>query len=917
MTKDKIFISHRREAQTFRWSELDQSQKKAYNSTIQLLSEYSAKAQLSLKKDNSIIQRDHRAQIIFIDGKRGTGKTSVLTTLIYTTENENRWNAFKQEFISGLFPDQNLQNIVYSQQLGSIKWLKILDLEMLPEPTNLLASLCVRIEEEFKNCVNTPFYTSQLIEKKQRDAWRSFSDLMHDFALGWKTNLQARKEMDPDTYSSEVLRVERARLQLNNFSEVLANLSDFYKNAYNLSHRPIFVLPVDDADLNPQRLLDLLDLSRRAKAPNLVFLVLGNYDNIGQLLEWKYATEISEILPTKEIVSMTGKYVTQMEEYSTHWAYSALQKLVPPGNHLIELEPYTFDEAAKHKSEGCEYNLQQLLQMTLFPKPSGIIKDYLSPHENIWDLITLEKWKNNSHFDSQLISVLSGPIRAIENLSRETVEFLNNLPDTPIRLKGDHLLTFLKLYFKKAFEGALAAEPGLPYWVRQRLKTLFYQLGPIPDPRQTEKSVEVHPTRLPIQHDASDQFSGLSNHCVYLFRKCDGFSLRIPGPTNYPMEPNKKQNNKEFHNLNDWRANWIFLNHDINLLYPASTIERMDFSSCSQYWASSGEYFPRLADEQLLISWPAPNWLLFNHLEMFRIYWNSILEHNHFEEPHFETKTHGGAPSKRNYHLEFAAYLWSKSINDIIQKEQLDLSVTLLQYIENGHDLWKKMIVSMNLFLKKTDGVSGLRKRYMSEWISLFLILFTPELGIFKKNPLIKSSRATSAKDELTNLIRAVDSSFLYLRVNKISRAINSRNAEVAFELISLTSHWFEKDSPVKLKQVLREVFKHPDTHNLSTEQRRLWAELLREITSDETADLEKTITLNMPVVEEKSDGEAKPKRSTTASRKLQPQVTTAKATPGATVTPPKEEKPKTTRTTTSKAASRKASPKSRKNDKV
>ena len=434
----KIKIAPRREAQYFGWSQLDQSQKDAYVKAFSLLGQYTKNVQ-SLNASNSLIQRQRQSQIIFIDGERGTGKTSILTTLIHSTENKTHWDEFFDKKDLQNPEVTELQTLFLSQKMNSIVWLDILDLEMLPEPTNLLASLCVRIEEKF-NSLGNVFYSSQLVEKSERDAWRNFSDLMHDFALGWKTNLSGRMEVDPDTYSSEVLRVEKARLQLDQFPEKLLNLGKFYRHSKNLTNEPLFVLPVDDADLNPQRFLDLLDLTRRAKAQNLVFLVLGNYNNLAQLLEWRYASEISTILPSKEIEQMAGKYVNQMEEFATHWAYSALQKLIPQGAQLIHLSTFSAEEALKHVASGCEFDgenisLSDLLKIIKTPNVSGQIKDYLKPHTNFFDFMTLKKWKKDEAedgqdkniFETQILSLFEGPIRSIENLSRVLVELINKL----------------------------------------------------------------------------------------------------------------------------------------------------------------------------------------------------------------------------------------------------------------------------------------------------------------------------------------------------------------------------------------------------------------------------------------------------------------------------------------------------------
>ncbi|MGE3726648.1 MAG: hypothetical protein AB7I41_13905, partial [Candidatus Sericytochromatia bacterium] len=444
-------------------------------------------------------------------------------------------------------------------------------------------------------------------------------------------------------------------------------------------------------------------------------------------------------------------------------------------------------------------------------------------------------------FIPQQTSILSGPIRAIENLSRETVSFLNELPDEPSHLIGEVLLDAIRQFLKKAFEGAIFAEPGLPHRVRQRLTLLFYPVGTIPNPKNTEKTVEVSPSRLPIYHDASDSFSANSNHCVYTFRKCDGFILRIP-EQNFDQPPQNA--NKEYYNLTDWRANWLFLYHDINLLYPGNTIERLNFSNCTQYWASSS--CSTLSENQLLISWPVPNWLLFNHLEMFRIYWNSILEHNDFSAPEFDTRT-AGSTQIRKKHLEFAAYLWCKAINDVIQKQKLDLSVDLVNYHENSRSLWFTLIQSMQGFQNMTidarvEGISGLRKRYMAEWLNDFVILFSPEFGIFKADPLLEPVEAPSSSNTLTNLISSSNETLKNARINHILNAIKSKPFEEKLELIKnlgldseLSNHWFELASNVKTKEVMEEVLKRIFPQNGTAEQHKNFNDLKSKFNPTQT----------------------------------------------------------------------------------
>jgi hypothetical protein len=832
---DRIDLAPRREAQNFSWKDLDNSQKNAYIKAISLIEHYINSAQTSESND-SYIQKNRQSQIIFIDGNRGTGKTSLLTTLVHSTSSRTNSEQFINEITTKNSLDKILLNVFKKEMLDSICWLPILDLEMLPEPTNLLASLCVRIEDAFKTLDIQPYKSTRIVEKPERNTWRNFSDIMHDFALGWKTNLPERRASDPDTYSSEVLRVERARIKLVEFPQIMSDLGAMYKKSQKDTRFPLFILPVDDADLNPQRFLDLLDLTRRAKSTNLLYLVLGKYENIAQLLEWKYAGEITALLPSKEIVSMPGKYLYQMEEYSTHWAYSALQKLIPTGNHLIELKEYSSEEGGNHKPQGCRYSLKELLIFTEIPNRQGKIKDYFEPHSNLWEFITLTTWKRELPYKSQLETVLSGPIRSIENLSRDLVGFLNDLPIRPETLSSVKMVESILSFVKKHFEGALLAEPGLPYIVREKFKQLFYPTGSIPDLRITEKTIVVKTGRLSIQHDASDAHSRSSNLCSYIFRQCDGFYLHLPNATSMYTD-NSSSIKKDFYNLTDWRANWILLFHDLNLLYPANTIERFDFSDCTQHWAESGLYLDSSPSLILSIPWPCPNWLLFNHLEMFRIFWDNAVNENEFVEFELEKRNH----LKRNYHLEFAAYLWCVGIYQIIIGSKKIFTPKMTDFISKDGVLWTKLVEAMLDYIEKKGGVSDLRKRYMLELIESLFLLMTPEFGIFKQMPFNDPTNPSSV-NVLKKLYRYLSAgSIKSLRVKVLMTALVRNNLKERLDIIKAISkspmlkrHWMEKTESTKIATVLIELCNRNVTENLVYTQHqeidKLKAEIMREL---------------------------------------------------------------------------------------
>src|SRR5204863_2689793 len=63
--------------------------------------------------------------------------------------------------------------------------------------------------------------------------------------------------------------------------------------------RRLFVLPVDDVDLNPQRCLELLQLFRTISSPQLFLIVLGDFALTEMVVRQRTCSEFG-VQPTKE-----------------------------------------------------------------------------------------------------------------------------------------------------------------------------------------------------------------------------------------------------------------------------------------------------------------------------------------------------------------------------------------------------------------------------------------------------------------------------------------------------------------------------------------------------------------------------------------------------------------------------------------
>ncbi|MCI0653303.1 MAG: DEAD/DEAH box helicase family protein, partial [Methylococcaceae bacterium] len=256
----------RSEAGPLHWSQLDESQLKAFKRLMEMLEEaidglpcLDRHEKRTTKKDTIPpwfdFYRENR--LVLLHGARGTGKTSVMLSLIDTC---------MQKMVEE-------REYLIEQKLHKIRcrtiWLEPLDMEPLPGPANLLAAVLARIETAFKLYI--PLTTTQDDCRGPRgilelcpdylEAFQKLQRIQADVALAWDGNISERgAHLDPDSYAVEVIRAENARLSLN--KHLSGTLDDLAKNISSVCGvtNPIFVLPVDDLDLNPTRCLEILRL---------------------------------------------------------------------------------------------------------------------------------------------------------------------------------------------------------------------------------------------------------------------------------------------------------------------------------------------------------------------------------------------------------------------------------------------------------------------------------------------------------------------------------------------------------------------------------------------------------------------------------------------------------------------------------
>jgi hypothetical protein len=363
------------EAQPFNYEELNENQKRAFGEivkrlrlAINILGEEKAHIISTINPTIPPIYEANWNPIVFLSGERGSGKTSLLLTLMieYSRYRADAESKFGRDL------DDNLNRLQ-----KRLVWLEPLDMDPLPGPTNLLAAILARIEEAIQRFYKKG-YSAAL--NSHRNSYiepypeyeKSIMDLnkfQRDVALAWDGNVVERAaNIDPDTFAVEVLRAENSRIRLNyRFRTMLNKLAETVFHRLGTVDDPLFILPVDDFDLNPIRCVELMRLIRMISVPRLFTIILGNTKIVHSVFQLKIRNELSAVGSLESVIpptiSLDPMSVTHRRPFSTiptETSSNAMRKLIPP-THIVKLESPNIEDGLSFKPSSNQKSIEELL----------------------------------------------------------------------------------------------------------------------------------------------------------------------------------------------------------------------------------------------------------------------------------------------------------------------------------------------------------------------------------------------------------------------------------------------------------------------------------------------------------------------------------------------------------------------------
>jgi hypothetical protein len=341
----------RPEARPLKWEDLNVAQQQALTQLAQQITnaidDLPNRDKEADRKQRVLtwVRHDALARLSMLEGGRGSGKTTVLLSLLE---------------LCGKAKDLNLKNAALQSMLEKIDrrtvWLDPIELDMFPLNANFLGAILARLELRItRQLMHTSAKDDQEALRRLNTLYRKVTVVGDDKAVYPFDNL--------DSYAVNVKRIEGERLELRNqFGDLLDELA---LRVFRTSHsEPIFVLPIDDIDLNPMHCFSVLNVLRQIGVPRLYTVLLGKFEIARTVVHRRFLEDFSQG------GLMSGGMADQFaEETSEAW----LRKSIPP-QQRIKVTELTAAEILKFRppSQTSALNaslLDLLAQLPVLIKP--------------------------------------------------------------------------------------------------------------------------------------------------------------------------------------------------------------------------------------------------------------------------------------------------------------------------------------------------------------------------------------------------------------------------------------------------------------------------------------------------------------------------------------------------------------------
>ena len=334
----------RREAGIWPWQQLTEDQREAAHSVAQRLMNILAEEYQPRPENPGVmgflpaIDEIRTNHVILLDGKRGSGKSTVLVTLL------GQW----ARLIRGEQPDEAEQFCPWGRSAPyAVLPIGLVDLQPLDPKTNLLLHVVGQMQRLVESMEQQGLPPGGPGEQRDRGGWgRDDWDLPTELRsrLAWRKFIKTvaagwngyeagqRRDIDLDAYAIELEHAERQRMNIPDaFYRFVDALWEDVRawRTIRAGAQPLFVLAIDDADMNPHKSAELLDLLRMLWHPRLAFVITGDRELFAQIIKIELVREFGlKNLSEPQLAYVFNELAPQLPD---ELAPQLLDKLVPSG----------------------------------------------------------------------------------------------------------------------------------------------------------------------------------------------------------------------------------------------------------------------------------------------------------------------------------------------------------------------------------------------------------------------------------------------------------------------------------------------------------------------------------------------------------------------------------------------------------
>jgi hypothetical protein len=276
------------------------------------------------------------ARVLLVDGGRGTGKTSLLLTLVRKWHADagigKKW-ADKDDYKQRLLGLPNAELHTRTELVNFVRVIRILDFDPLPPEMPLLAGIIQAMRPLADQFDPPAALTDDPCDEGQPTLAELWYKLFRVAALGWSAIPRP-----PGLIEQLLAREEQVKdwLQVadnwNSFVWEVLSRGKCLQKPDRLPKEAVFVIMIDDVDLQVTRVQELLPALRLLYHPRVFFIVAADKLHLIDMLKLDFLGRQNQLARHPNAVTDSAIELANRDRWASDLAHASFQKVFPKRN---------------------------------------------------------------------------------------------------------------------------------------------------------------------------------------------------------------------------------------------------------------------------------------------------------------------------------------------------------------------------------------------------------------------------------------------------------------------------------------------------------------------------------------------------------------------------------------------------------